>query len=270
MLRYSLLLRQAAAASAAGGTTTTSSSGVPINSKLPTEEEFERFLLKQAKVYQGKSLDDLKQMIQKREQEIYLLRSLHEQAHTRVEYHHRRQLLDYEDKALMMGQVAGKMQIDYAVNQRYKLEVLRKEFDMGDRHKGTIRWIFFLSSCWLIWWLQRHYVWIPGDENQVPLTSQTMVMGPNAFISSRWFTARNVETAYDTEVRLKREKEEKKKENDHLMRLEAIRNPEAAAAAKAAMNASEEPFTPTVIGVAPTWPPQGPVPNVVVETKAKK
>lgn len=169
---------------------TSAAEGFDPESALPTRD-----------FYMRKTLQELHELIGRRDEQISDLRSLHERVHRNAEYLHRMQQLDREEKAVYLGTVAGRMQMDTLNFQRFRLEQLRKEHDVSEREKGLFRWMLFFLTVGLGIWLPRHYVYIPGQEEKAPIGASNRIAGPAIWASNSSLTARSRETAFDVEVR---------------------------------------------------------------------
>ncbi|KAK7200116.1 hypothetical protein NESM_000061600 [Novymonas esmeraldas] len=177
--------------------------------------------------YRAMTDDELAATLQTRDEQIRQLRVIYENFHYDADHHFRKMIFDYHDKTMQLSQVHGRMQQASLQINREALSKMRDEQDMMTRDK---RIIFTLCTVWTLvfWvWVRRHYV-RSRELEQEPLVARDWAqMSPSItgigsyndnFFGSNKRNARFTETAWERELRERREAQEARERELALLR----------------------------------------------------
>jgi hypothetical protein len=166
-----------------------------------------------AEVYNGLTTMELRLLLERRVDQIKELREIHERTHLAAEQTYRRQLLDYDDKSLFIG---DKIQSRALQNIQWCRAELNREreaefYKMRDQTICVTIFAFWLMGYWF--YLVRHYPYIPEKVARKTLMHSSRVSG-NFLNSGKWY-ARDLPTDFDKELerRKKAEQEELAKQS---------------------------------------------------------
>ncbi|KAG5505728.1 hypothetical protein JKF63_05064 [Porcisia hertigi] len=180
--------------------------------------------------YRAMTDGELVETLRTRDEQIRQLRAIYESFHYDADRHFRKMVFDYHDKTMQLSQVHGRMQQASLQINREALSKMRDEQDMMTRDK---RIIFTICTLWTLvfWvWVRRHYVKRRELERE-PLDAQEWAhMSPSItgagsyndnFFGSNRRNARFTETAWERELRERREAQDLQERQQALLRNRA-------------------------------------------------
>jgi hypothetical protein len=197
--------------------------------------------------YEAMSDEQLVDTLHLRDSQIAQLRAIYENFHYEADKHFRKMIFDYHDKTMQLSQVHGKMQQASLQINREALARMRDEQDRMTRDK---RLVFTLCTLWSIifWvWVRRHYVMkreleqetiSPVDRAQMSASVTGAGSYGNNLFGSSSRNARFAETAWEREVRERREAQEMRDRQLALLRHQEEVTKAVAARSGASVSAS--------------------------------
>ncbi|KEG10342.1 hypothetical protein DQ04_03851040 [Trypanosoma grayi] len=166
--------------------------------------------------YRAMPTQQLETLLRTREQQVRKLQAIYENFHYEADKRFRTMVFDYHDKALQLSQVHGKMQLGSLQISREALVKMREQQEMYNRDHRLVLTVctVFTFVFWV--WVRRHYIRredLDGTEAQlrVPINTRSVTgigsYNENPFGSSKR-SARNMETAWEREVRERQQQEQ--------------------------------------------------------------
>ncbi|CAC9485886.1 conserved hypothetical protein [Leishmania infantum JPCM5] len=177
--------------------------------------------------YRAMTDSELVETLRTRDEQIRQLRAIYESFHYDADRHFRKMIFDYHDKTMQLSQVHGRMQQASLQINREALSKMRDQQDMMTRDK---RIIFTICTLWtlIFWvWVRRHYVKrrelelepLDGREwaQMSPSITGAGSYNENVFGSNKR-NARFTETAWERELRERREAQNLREQQVALLR----------------------------------------------------
>jgi hypothetical protein len=167
--------------------------------------------------YRKMSVKDLLNLIETREDQIKQIRTIYEGMMYNSEKALRRQMLEHDDQRYTFFSVHNKVQTSARKTHQ---ETVRDMRDNEFKHEYEKRLIIMacIASTLMFWmWCRRHYL----NRGDIGTQAETFISGFRVserdylFRSKKW-TARSIETEHDTEVRLRKEEQQKKQQEETL------------------------------------------------------
>jgi hypothetical protein len=164
--------------------------------------------LPQAADYRKLSVKELIALIETRETQISQIRTIYEGMLYNSEQTFRKQMLDHDDQRHSLGKMHSKVVTAAKTNAFVTIKAMRMDEERHRREKAAVVTICVIGTLIFWFWVRKHYQdrFLLQDPS-IHFMKGLRTAERDYFYRTMKWSAKSWETAYDTEVRERQEKE---------------------------------------------------------------